>query len=319
MLTVPVATLASNGRTIPLVGFGTAEFPFNTTESVEKYFLHAIQLGYRHFDAAALYGTEQSLGEAIAEALHLGLITSRDELFITSKLWCGDAHRDLVLPAIKKTLKNLGLEYLDLYLIHFPGSLKRGTGFPFKTEDIVAMDIESVWEAMEECQKLGLTKSIGVSNFSCKKLEKLLASEKIPPAVNQVEMNPVWQQKKLREFCEEKGIHITAYSPLGAKGVVWGTNRVMDSQVLKEIAIAKGKTVAQVSLRWVYEQGVSLVVKSFDRERMKENLEIFDWQLSAEELQKIEQIPQMRGNIVQQFVSEKGPYKSIEEIWDGEI
>ncbi|KAJ0037567.1 hypothetical protein Pint_22041 [Pistacia integerrima] len=187
MVTVPVATLTSNGRTIPLVGFGTAEFPFNSTES-----------------------TEQSLGEAIAEALHLGLITSRDELFITSKLWSGDAHLELVVPAIKNSLENLGLEYLDLYLIHFPGSVKPGTGFPFKTEDIVEMDIVCVG------------------------------------GHGGVEMNPVWQQKKLREFCEEKGIHITAYSPLGAKGVVWGTNRVMDSQVLKEIAIAKGKTVAQL-------------------------------------------------------------------------
>ncbi|XP_031248212.1 non-functional NADPH-dependent codeinone reductase 2-like [Pistacia vera] len=310
MVSIPVAILPSNGETI-LVGFGTAEFPFNSTGATEDSVLQAIQLGYRHFDTASMYQNEQYLGEAIAEALHLSLIKSRDELFITSKLWTTDSHRELVLPALQNTLKNLRLDYLDLYQIHFPGSLKPGSGFAINEENIVAIDLESAWEAMEECQKLGLTKSIGVSNFSCKKLEKLLASAKIPPAVNQVEMNPVWQQKKLREFCEEKGIHITAYSPLGAKGVVWGTNRDMDSQVLKEIAIAKGKTVAQVSLRWVYEQGVSLVVKSFDGERMKENLEIFDWRLSAEELQKIEQIPQMRGNIIQSFVSEKGPYKSI--------
>ncbi|KAH9745917.1 Deoxymugineic acid synthase 1 [Citrus sinensis] len=172
---------------------------------------------------------------------------------------------------------------------------------------------------MEECQNLGLTKSIGVSNFACKKLERLLATAKIPPAVNQVELNPVWQQKKLRDFCEKKGIHITAYSPLGAKGTVWGTNRVMECQVLKEIANAKGKSVAQVSLRWVYQQGVSLVVKSFNKERMKENLDIFDWELSAEELQKIEQIPQYRGNRTEVHVSEDGPYKSLEDLWDGEI
>ncbi|KAJ0038061.1 hypothetical protein Pint_22027 [Pistacia integerrima] len=101
------------------------------------------------FDNVALYQTKKSLGKAITEGLHLGLITSRDELFITSKLWISNAHRDLVIPAIKNTLKNLGFEYLDLYLIHFLGSLKPGTGFPFKTKDIVAMDLESVWEAME--------------------------------------------------------------------------------------------------------------------------------------------------------------------------
>ncbi|KAJ0038057.1 hypothetical protein Pint_22023 [Pistacia integerrima] len=213
MVSIPVAILPSNGETIPLVGFGTAEFPFNSTGATKDSVLQAIQLGYRHFDTASMYQNEQYLGEAIAEALHLGLIKSRDELFITSKLWTSDSHRELVLPALQNTLKNLRLDYLNLYQIHFPGSLKPGSGFAINEENIVAIDLESVWEAMEECQKLGLTKSIGVSNFSCKKLEKLLASAKIPPAINQVEMNTVWQQKKLREFCEEKGIHITAYSP----------------------------------------------------------------------------------------------------------
>ncbi|XP_031248176.1 non-functional NADPH-dependent codeinone reductase 2-like [Pistacia vera] len=320
MVTVPVTTLASNGKTIPLVGFGTAEFPFSSTESVDEIILHAIKLGYRHFDTAAIYMTEQSLGKAVAEALCLGLIKSRDELFITSKLWVANAHHDIVLPALQTTLKNLGLEYLDLYLIHFPVSLRPGVEYPWEEEDVLPMDLESVREAMEECQKLGLIKSIGVSNFSCKKLERLLASAKIPPAVNQVEMNPIWQQKKLREFCEGKGIHLTAYSPLGASGsTLWGNHHVMECQVLKDIANSKGKTVAQVSLRWVHEQRVSLVVKSFNEERMEENLNIFDWNLTKEELHRIEQIPQRRGNYVEYFISEKGPYKSIEEFWDGEI
>ncbi|KAJ4710176.1 NADPH-dependent codeinone reductase-like protein [Melia azedarach] len=317
---IPSAALSSTSKTIPLLGFGTADYPFlSDNEAVKESVLHAIELGYRHFDTAELYQSERSLGQAIAEALRLGFIKSRDELFITSKLWTGHAHRELVLPALQNSLKNLGIEYLDLYLIHFPASLKPGTGFPFKKDDILQLDYEAVWEAMEECQKLGLTKSIGVSNFSCKKLETLLATAKFPPAVNQVEMNPVWQQKKLREFCKKKGIHITAYSPLGAKGTVWGSNRVLESEVLKEIATARGKTVAQVSLRWVYEQGVSLVPKSFNKKRMKENLDIFDWKLSAEELQKIQQIPQYRVSRAELYVSEEGPFKSVEMIWDGEI
>ncbi|KAK2635543.1 hypothetical protein Ddye_030335 [Dipteronia dyeriana] len=320
MVTIPVAALTSTGKTIPLVGFGTAEYPFSSSnEASKEAALQAIRSGYRHFDTAALYQSEQPLGEAIAEALSLGLIKSRDELFITSKLWVSNAHRHLVLPALQNTLKNLGLEYLDLYLIHFPASLRPGSVYPFKEDDIVAMDYESVWEAMEECQLLRLTKTIGVSNFTCKKLHKLLATAKIHPAVNQVEMNPVWQQTKLREFCEEKGIHITAYSPLGAKGTPWGTSRVMESEILKEIATSKGKTIAQVCLRWIYTQGVSVVVKSFDKERMKENLDIFDWKLSAEDLHKIEQIPQSRGSLAEVYITEKGPFKSIEDIWDGEI
>ncbi|XP_011022105.1 PREDICTED: non-functional NADPH-dependent codeinone reductase 2-like isoform X2 [Populus euphratica] len=300
---IPTSTLGSTDRTIPLLGYGTAEYPFGASiETMKESILHAIELGYRHFDSASLYQSEVPLGEAI------------------SKLWCSDGHKDLVLPALQKTLENLQLEYLDLYLIHWPVSSKPGEYvFPVKEEDLLPMDFQSVWEAMEECQKLGLAKSIGVSNFSCKKLEDLLATAKIPPAVNQVEISPLWQQKKIREFCKEKGIHVTAYSPLGAKGMSWGTNNVMECQVLKEIAAARGKSMAQICLRWVHEQGVSVLVRSFNKERMKQNLDIFDWKLSQEDLKRISQIPQQRAAVVPQFVSEKGPYKSVEEFWDGEI
>uniref|UniRef100_A0A2C9UFP1 NADP-dependent oxidoreductase domain-containing protein n=1 Tax=Manihot esculenta TaxID=3983 RepID=A0A2C9UFP1_MANES len=248
MGSIPKAKLGSTDKTIPLVGFGTAEFPFGaSSETMKDSILHAIKLGYRHFDSAALYQSEQPLAEAISEALQLGLVKSRDELFITSKLWCSDAHHDCVLPALRKTLKNLKLDYLDLYLIHWPVSVKPGEyELPVKKNDLVPFDAKSVWEAMEECLKLGLTKSIGVSNFSCKKLETLLATANIPPAVNQVEMNPLWQQKKLRDFCGRKGIHVSVYSPLGGKGTLWGTNLVLDCKVLKEIADAKAKSIAQV-------------------------------------------------------------------------
>lgn len=132
-------------------------------------------------------------------------------------------------------------------------------------------------------------------------------------------MNPVWQQKKLRKFCEEKGIHVTAYSPLGARGTLWGTNEVMECEVLKEIAKANGKTVAQVCLRWVYEQGVSVLVKSFNEERIRENLNIFGWMLSPEESEKINQIPQRKGYRGMEFLSDGGPFKTVEDLWDEEI
>ncbi|TYJ45187.1 hypothetical protein E1A91_A02G038600v1 [Gossypium mustelinum] len=229
-----------------------------------------------------------------------------------------DTLKETIIEAFK--LGNLKLEYVDLYLIHWPLSLKPGKPeFPFKKEDMVPMDIKSVWEAMEECNDIGLTKSIGVSNFSCKKLENLLSSARIPPAVNQVEMSPMWQQKKLRKFCEEKGIVVEAYSPLGARGTAWGTNQVMECDVLKEIAQAKGKSVAQVCLRWAYEQGVCVIVKSFNKERMKQNLDIFDWRLSDDELLKISQLPQCKGYPALDFVSDDGPFKSLQEFWDGEI
>ncbi|KAK1288681.1 Non-functional NADPH-dependent codeinone reductase 2 [Acorus calamus] len=251
---------------MPLIGMGTAAYPFEVSDTTREAVLQAIELGYRHFDTAMIYQSEQPLGEAINEALRLGLIASRDELFVTSKLWCADSHGDIVVPALQKTLKNLQLEYLDLYLIHCGWSLKRGYySFSVDPKDFMVLDIKSVWEGMEQCKRLGLTKAIGVSNFTQKKITQLLATAKIPPAVNQVEMNPLWQQKKMREFCKTRGIHVTAYSPLGAKGTPWGMNNVMESDVLKEIANGRGKSIAQVCLRWVYEQGVSVVVKSFNK------------------------------------------------------
>ncbi|RZC93199.1 hypothetical protein C5167_029176 [Papaver somniferum] len=181
------------------------------------------------------------------------------------------------------------------------------------------MDYKSVWAAMEECQMLGLTKSIGVSNFSCKILQELMDTATIPPAVNQVEMNPMWQQKKLREHCKANNVLVTAYSPLGAKGTFWGSNAVIDSEVLNKIASARGKSLAQVSLRWVYEQGVSLLVKSYNEERMKENLKIFDWELTAEDLNAISELPQRRIAIADVLISANGPFKSLEELWDNEL
>ncbi|XP_058079519.1 non-functional NADPH-dependent codeinone reductase 2-like isoform X2 [Magnolia sinica] len=257
---IPEVGLSSGKRSMPVIGMGTAVYPFTRSETMKLAILHAIQIGYKHFDTAAVYDSEQPLGEAIAEALQLGLINSREELFITSKLWCNDAYGDCVRPALEKTLKNLGLEYLDLYLIHWPVSMKPGEyKFPSDKGDIVPMDFKSTWAAMEECQRVGLTRSIGVSNFSCKKLTQLLSTADIPPAVN------------------------------------------------------------QVSLRWVYEQGVSMLVKSFNKERLNENLQILDWSLSKEELHLIGQIPQRRGYPAMEFVSDGGPYKTVEEFWDDEI
>ncbi|KAK3038642.1 hypothetical protein RJ639_027305 [Escallonia herrerae] len=222
-------SLCSGGRKLPVLGLGTATFPPVEPEIVKQAVLEAIKLGYRHFDTASVYQTEQVLGEAIAEALGLGLITSRDELFITSKLWCSDAHGD------------------------------------------------------------------------------------------RVELNPCWQQRKLLEFCRANGIVVAAFSPLGAVGTSWGSNRVMESDVLQEIAKAKGKSVAQICLRWGYEQGAVVVMKSFNKERLKANADIFNWELSEEESKKISDIPQSRGQRGEEFISPDGPIKSLEEFWDGEL
>lgn len=306
-------------RGMPVIGFGTAADPPVDPDKIKLAVMQAIESGYRHFDTASVYHSEQPLGEAIAEAISVGLIKSRDELFITSKLWCSDAHPQHVLPAIQKTLRNLNMDYLDLYLIHWPVSARPGIyDYQIKKEDFFPMDFKGVWAAMEECQKLGLTKLIGVSNFSCKKLANIMATATIPPSVLQVEVNPCWQQKKLIDFCEANGIFVVGYAALGAVGTFYGTNRVMESDVLKQIAKERGKTVAQVCLRWAYEQGIGVVVKSFNKERMKQNLEIFNWKLSEEEAKKISEIQQSRGCLGLDYISPYGPYKTTKELWDEE-
>jgi len=296
---------AAAGRPVPVpaVGLGTASFPF-VEEDVRAAVLAALELGYRHLDTASLYRSERAVGEAVAEAARRGVVASREEVFVTTKVWCSQCHPDLVLPSLRESLQNLQMDYVDLYLVHWPVAAKPGKPqFPIKREDIMPMDLTGVWRAMEECHRLGLARMIGVSNFTTTKLQELLAIADIPPAVNQVEMNPIWQQKKLIEFCKDKGIHVTAYSPLGGQSM---SNAVLQSEVLEEISKARGKSVAQISLRWIYEQGASMVVKSLKRERLRENMEIFDWELSDEDRFKISQIPQHKRVRVTVMLSPEG-------------
>ncbi|CAL5073882.1 unnamed protein product [Urochloa decumbens] len=289
-----VALPSGNARPMPAIGLGTAAI-FLPHEATRDAVLAAIELGFRHFDTAYLYRTEKPLGEAVAEAVRRGLIGSREEVFVTSKLWCTQCHPDLVVPSLRETLQNLQMEYVDLYLIHQPICQKPGPPvFPAKREDARPFDFKGVWRAMEECQRLGLARAIGVSNFTAKHLDRTLPFATITPAVNQVEVNPVCHQEKLRRYCAEKGIHVVAFSPLGGQDWTGKGNAVLESEVLAEIAKARGKSVAQVSLRWVYEQGVSLVVKTYNKERLKQNLEIFDWELTDEDRLKISQIPQKK-------------------------
>ncbi|KAL5998848.1 hypothetical protein ACLOJK_009796 [Asimina triloba] len=225
-------------------------------------------------------------------------------------------------PDIRTILDELSsilrLEYVDLYSIHFPVRLKEGIlDMTCEKDDILPLDVKATWAAMEEMHKMGLARSIGVSNFTCKKLTDLLAHANIPPAVNQVEMHPVWQQKKLRDFCAEKGIHVSAYSPLGAKE--WGFDVVLGNALINDIARAKGKGAGQIALKRGLQQGVSLIPKSFNKGRLSQNFAILDWQLTEEELQRIGTIPQKRIATIPEFIFPDGMFKSPEEFWDGEM
>ncbi|KAI4352059.1 hypothetical protein L6164_006345 [Bauhinia variegata] len=310
--------ILNTGHKMPVLGFGTSVNPLPPNDELVSIFIDAIEAGYRHFDTASVYGTEEAVGQAMAKALKQGLLKSRDEVFITSKPWNTDAHHDLILPSLKTTLKKLGMEYVDLYLIHWPVRLRHDLENPvdFSKEDLLPFDIEGTWKAMEECYRSGLAKSIGICNYGTKKLTQLLEIATIPPAVNQVEMNPSWQQAKLREFCKQKGIHVSAWSALGAYKIFWGSGAVMENPILEDIARAKTKTIAQVALRWAYQQGSSAMVKSFNKERMRQNLEIFDFELSEEELEKMKQIPQRRQYTGEMWLSETSSYQTVEQLWD---
>ncbi|KAF0929136.1 hypothetical protein E2562_016375 [Oryza meyeriana var. granulata] len=319
---IPVVPASALLPTMPRIGMGTAAFPFTSSQETTAAILRAIELGYRHFDTARIYATEGCVGEAVAEAVRRGLIASRADLFVTSKLWCSDGHADRVVPAARETLRNLGMEYVDLFLVHWPLSLTPPgkQKYPFPKEDIApSFDMEGVWRGMEECHRLGLARAIGVSNFSARKLEQLLSLAVVRPAVDQVEVNPMWQQRKLREVCRREGVQLCGFSPLGAKGTPWGSAAVMDSDVLQEVAGAKGKTMAQICLRWLYEQGDVILVKTYNEKRMKENLDIFDWELTDQEREKISQLPQQRVMPGLEFISDDGPYKSLEDLWDGDV
>ncbi|RHN52390.1 putative methylecgonone reductase [Medicago truncatula] len=312
---IPEVVLNS-GHKMPMLGFGTGTVPLPPHHELIPAFINAIKVGYRHFDTAAYYGSEESLGQAIAQALEQGLIKNRSDIFVTTKLWCTESHPGLVFPALKNSLK-LGLEYVDLYLIHFPVRLRQGVkAINYTNEDILPFDMKGTWKDMEQCANLGLAKSIGLSNFGVKKISEILEYATIPPALVQVEMNAAWHQEYLRKFCKEKGIHVSAWSPLGANGAPWGSLAVMDNPIIKDIAISSGKAIAQVALRWLIEQGATPIVKSFNKERMKKNIELFDWELSEVDLEKIKQVSQCRGFKGERFITENGPYKTTEDLFD---
>ncbi|KAL6007821.1 hypothetical protein ACLOJK_033323 [Asimina triloba] len=307
----------SSDAKMPVIGFGTAAYPYNG-DTVDEAVTMGLEVGFRHFDTAKIYGSEAATGRALTAAICSGEVR-REELFVTSKLW-GSDHHDPV-AALRQSLRNLDLEYLDLYLVHWPARFKEWATYavPYE-EDFDVLDMESTWARLERCVDLGLCKAIGVSNFSCTKIDRLLNHASIPPAVNQVEMHPRWRQKKLREFCEERNIHVSAYSPMGGPGNSWGTTAVVDNPIIMAIALKHNATPAQVALRWGIEKGASVITKTFRRERMKENLGALDIRLDEEDLVEIDRLEEwkvMRGEfLVNQTTS---PYKSIQELWDGEI
>uniref|UniRef100_A0AAA9SK09 NADP-dependent oxidoreductase domain-containing protein n=1 Tax=Bos taurus TaxID=9913 RepID=A0AAA9SK09_BOVIN len=272
----------NDGHFIPVLGFGTAvppEVPRSEALEATKF---AIEVGFRHIDCARVYQTEEQVGQAIRSKIADGTV-KREDIFYTSKLWCTFLRPDLVQPALEKSLKDLQLDYVDLYLIHFPVSMKPGEELLPKDENgkiiLDSVDLCRTWEALEKCKDAGLTKSIGVSNFNHKQLEKILNKPglKYKPVCNQVECHPYLNQSKLLDFCKSRDIVLVAYSALGSQRIKGWVNQnhpvLLEDPVLCAIAKKNKQTPALVALRYQIQRGVVVLIKSFNKKRIKENIQ----------------------------------------------
>lgn len=251
-------TVLNNGVEMPMLGFGVFQIP--DADECERSVRDAIDAGYRLIDTAAAYGNEAAVGTAIA-----GARVAREELFVTTKLWIQDAGYERTKAAFERSLRRLGLEYLDLYLIHQPYG-----------------DVYGSWRAMEELFRDGKVRAIGVSNFQPDRLMDLMVHNEVVPAVNQIETHPFNQQVETQKFLQEHSVQIESWGPFAE-----GKNDIWNNEVLVSLARAHGKSVAQVVLRWLTQRGVVAIPKSVRKERILENIDVFDFELRPEDMDAI--------------------------------
>eukprot|EP00899_Mesostigma_viride_P009495 jgi/Mesvir1/18547/Mv17065-RA.1 len=273
---------------------------------IEDVICDAVKTGYRSIDCASVYGNEAKIGKGLKKCFDAGTCR-REDLFLTSKLWNTYHAKDHVRPACERTLKDLGVKYLDLYLMHFPISLKY---VPFKErypvdwvydpksgkqmpEGLMFEDItvRETWEAMEKLVDDGLVKAIGVANFNCALMMDLLKYARIKPAVWQVELHPYLQQPMLLEYAKSRGIAVSGYSPLGALSYhemgMYKDKSVLDDPCITKLADKHGKSTAQIALRWGLQKGAAVLVKTCSHGRLEDNMNVFDFELDETDMKDI--------------------------------
>ncbi len=256
----------SNGIEIPQIGFGTWQIPSGIVARESIRF--ALEAGYRHIDTAAAYFNEKSVGEGIAES---GI--KRSEIFLTTKLHNEDHGYDLTRAGFEKSLKALGVDYIDLYLIHWPNPIAHRHHWQEANA--------GSWKAMEEFYRMGLVKSIGISNFAERHIEELMKSAEIKPMVNQIRLFAGERQQALVSYCRQMGMVLEAYSPLG-------TGNLLKNETIAKVAAAHEKSAAQISLRYLVQKGFVVLPKSIREATIRENLAIFDFSLTAEEMELLD-------------------------------
>ena len=309
-----------NNDAMPILGLGTwKSAPGEVYTAVRE----AIKIGYRHIDCAAIYGNEKEIGSALADAIRSGEV-ERDQLWITSKLWNNAHGKDRVLPALEQTLKDLRLDYLDLYLVHWPVALKASVVFPGKGEDFVGLDelpIAETWQGMEASVQKGLSKHIGVSNFSTKKLYELAAASDLPPEMNQIELHPFLQQKRMLAYCTEHNVHLTAYCPLGSgdrPAALKNDNekRLLENATVLTVARQHNCSAAQVLICWAIERGTAVIPKSVNPTRLAENFKSFELSLSTEEMEILSELDAHARYVNGEFWTVPGSPYTLENLWD---
>lgn len=283
----------NSGYSIPQLGFGTWRAG---RDEIRQAVLDAVDVGYRHLDCAQIYGNEREIGEAIEEVLDSGKVT-RNELFITSKIWNTFHSYEKALQSIDERLTFLRIDYLDLCLIHWPMGYYEGDGcIPLDDDGKIMFsdeDYMETWRAMEDAVAAGKIRSIGLSNFSIAQMERVLEEGRIKPAVLQVESHPYFPQTELQRWCKERGIVFTGYSTLANNKHefrVDGQPNLLVEPILIEIGKAHGRTAAQVALRWALQRGQSIIPKSVNRSRIEENFNVLDFHLTNLEMAKIKQL-----------------------------
>lgn len=310
-----------NGDKVPALGLGTWKSkPGEVGAAVRT----AVELGYRHIDCAAIYANEAEIGEALAGCFDAGLV-KRDELFITSKLW-NNAHAPAdVEPALRKSLAALRLDYLDLYLVHWPVALRAEALYPESAADLLSLDevpLADTWGALEPMVDAGLARHIGVSNFSLAKLQGLMTrASKRAPEVNQIELHPYLQQGELVSACIDLGVLVTAYSPLGSADRPSSLKQddepiLLADPSVAEIAARNGCTAAQVLLAWALERGTLVIPKSVNPGRLAQNLAAAEIELSAADMAQLTKLERKRRYVEGGFWCAEGSPYTLASLWD---
>ena len=304
---------------MPMIGFGTSGMdPEDTYDAVRT----AISVGFRHFDCAPIYKNQQEVGEAINDAIAEGEVT-REELWITSKLW-NDQHRyNDVEPALEDILDEMDFDYVDLFLIHWPVAHERGVDMPESEEDYLSFaeaPLEDTWTGMEDCLEEGTTKHIGVSNFNIECLQLLIDDAMMPPEVNQVEMHPYLPQQTLYDYCRSNKILMTAYAPLGSPGRSIDRKHpnepiLLGEPAIETIAEKHGCTTAQALLAWSLTRKVSVIPQSTSEDHMIKNLAAADYKLDRADLRELIILPKFRYFKGEEFTIHGSPYK-LTDIWE---